>query len=177
MHIILAFLGAVVTILILVNRLSDAGIDLGWLNPFAWRRRRAWRNKYEGNPVFSLNEPLEIAALLATAVAKLDGDISREEQQQLLALFQQEFNRSEQEASDLLRSSIFLFGDGEDVLAKPEKILAHAIDRFSIEQADSMLDLISVMAQTDVANSEQKLAYKQRIQKVCDEHFRPEKKW
>ena len=56
MHIILGFLGAVVTILVLFKRLSDAGIDIGWLNPFAWRRRRAWRNKYQGNPIFSLSD-------------------------------------------------------------------------------------------------------------------------
>jgi len=35
MHIILGVLGAIVTILVLLNRLADAGIDVGWLNPFA----------------------------------------------------------------------------------------------------------------------------------------------
>ncbi len=122
MHLILAFLGTVVTILILVNRLSDAGLDIGWLNPFTWRRRRAWRNKLEGNPVFSLSEPLEVAALLSTAVAKLDGEISREEKAALLELFKHEFNRTDEEAADLLRSSTYLFGDGDEVTAKPDKI-------------------------------------------------------
>ena len=37
MHIILGVLGAVITILILLNRLAEAGIDLGGLNPFLWR--------------------------------------------------------------------------------------------------------------------------------------------
>jgi hypothetical protein len=46
---ILAILGAVVSILILLNRLANAGINLGGLNPFLWYRRKKWRNQYEGN--------------------------------------------------------------------------------------------------------------------------------
>lgn len=42
MHIILSVLGAVITILILFNRLNANGIDIDWLNPFAWKRRRDW---------------------------------------------------------------------------------------------------------------------------------------
>lgn len=40
MHIVLAVLGSLVTILILLNRLKGLGIDFGWLNPFTWHRRR-----------------------------------------------------------------------------------------------------------------------------------------
>lgn len=72
MH-ILAILGAIITILILMRRLDDAGIDIGWLNPFLWRRRRKWRNQLEANPLFSIESPRDLAALLAVAVAKRDG--------------------------------------------------------------------------------------------------------
>jgi hypothetical protein len=39
MHVILGLLGAVITILILLKRLSDAGFDPASLNPFLWYRR------------------------------------------------------------------------------------------------------------------------------------------
>jgi len=42
---ILAVLGVIVTILILLNRLANAGMDLGGLNPFLWQRRRNWRKR------------------------------------------------------------------------------------------------------------------------------------
>jgi hypothetical protein len=71
---LLALLGSVVTILILLYRLAALGISLGGLNPFAWRRRRAWRQRYDAKPVFSLEDPREIAGILATSVAKIDGD-------------------------------------------------------------------------------------------------------
>ena len=35
MHVILGILGVFVTILILMNRLQQGGIDIGWLNPFS----------------------------------------------------------------------------------------------------------------------------------------------
>ncbi len=45
MHVIIGVLGSIITILILLNRLAEAGIDLGGLNPFLWKRRRQWKQK------------------------------------------------------------------------------------------------------------------------------------
>ena len=85
---LLGLLGMIVTIVVLLNRLADAGIDLGGLNPFLLRRRRAWRQKFEANPIFSLEEPMEVAAVLAVGVAKADGDMSAEQKQALLMSFE-----------------------------------------------------------------------------------------
>lgn len=70
MQFVLALLAAIVTILILLNRLADAGIGLGGLNSFLWRRRRKWRQRYEGNPVYALDDPKEVTALFPLAMAK-----------------------------------------------------------------------------------------------------------
>ena len=177
MHIILAALGAVVTILILIKRLSDAGIGLGWLNPFAWHRRRNWQNKYKGNPIFSLKDPLEVAALLATSLAKIDGEVSREEKAILLSLFQSEFGKSEKEASDLLMSSIYLFGDGEDAIKKPEKILQSSLKQFSQEQARSVVELLAAIVKIDSANHAEKEQYLARVNSVFDTQFKNSGIW
>lgn len=177
MHIILGLLGTIVTILVLINRLSDAGIDIGWLNPFSWRRRRAWRKKYEGNPVFSLTDPLEVAGLLATSTAKIDGDLSKEEKAILLQLFQGEFNRSEEQASDLLMSSIYLFGDGDEVLAKPDKVMKNALENFTREQARSVMILLQAVADIDERNRPRKLSYLKVIESTFDEHFKVNAGW
>jgi len=177
MHIILGLLGAIVTILVLVKRLSDAGIDLGWLNPFSWRRRRAWRKKYEGNPVFSLEGPLEVAAMLATAVAKIDGEISKEEKAVLLSLFQSEFNKTEKEASDLLMSSIYIFGDGQEVISKPEKVLQRSLDKFSEDQATSVMSLLNAIKVLDRANADAKDEFVTRVNKVFNDLFDKSSKW
>ena len=177
MHIILAALGAVVTILILIKRLSDAGINLSSLNPFAWRRRRKWQKKYEGNPIFSLTDPLEVAALLATSLAKIDGEVSREEKAILLSLFQSEFGKSEKEASDLLMSSIYLFGDGEDAINKPEKILQSSLEQFSKEQSRSVIELLTAIAKIDAANQTEKEQYLAKVNSVFDSQFNKSDTW
>ena len=92
MHILLGLLGTIVTLLVILYRLADVGIDLGGLNPFAWRRRRAWRQKFESNPIFALSDAREIAAVLLTGVAKIDGDLSAEEKRELLREFETSFS-------------------------------------------------------------------------------------
>ena len=177
MHILLAILGSIVTILVLFKRLSDAGIDIGWLNPFAWRRRRAWRKQYQGNPIFSLYEPLEVAALLATTTAKIDGDLSSDEKTKLLGLFQSEFHRSEKEASDLLMSSIYLFGDGQDAIAKPEKVISSSLDKFDEDKARSVMKLLNEISQIEPKNQDAKQKFIAKVEKVFSAKFQPESGW
>ena len=177
MHIIIGVLSLIVTILVLVNRLSDAGIDIGWLNPFTWRRRRAWRKKYEGNPVFSLDGPLEVAAILATSVAKIDGEISSDEKQTLLSLFQSELGRSEKEASDLLMSSIYIFGDGEDAIAKPEKVMKRSLEKFSEDQARSVMFLLNSIKDINQSNLKDKERFVSKVSGEFDKLFNAKAGW
>ncbi len=177
MHIILGLLGTIVTILVLLNRLSDAGIDFGWLNPFTWRRRRAWRKKFEGNPVFALDSPLEVAAMLATSVAKIDGEISTEEKATLLRLFQSEFAKSEKEASDLLMASIYLFGDGEEAIAKPDKVMHRSLDQFSREQATSVMSLLTEIKDLDSSNASEKERFIKIVAAQFELAFPAKGKW
>jgi uncharacterized tellurite resistance protein B-like protein len=177
MHIILGLLGTIVTILVLFKRLSDSGIDIGWLNPFTWRRRRAWRKKYEGNPVFSLDSPLEVAAMLATAIAKIDGEISKEEKTEILSLFQTEFGKTEKEASDLLLSSIYIFGDGHDALRKPGRIMERSLQKFSEDQARSVMMLLEKIKTIDDANVKEKERFIAEINRVFSGEFDSNHKW
>ncbi len=141
MHILLGLLGTVVTILILLNKL---GVDIGWLNPYLWNKRRNWKKKYEGNPVFKLNNPLDVTALLMVAAAKADGDMVQEQKVKILSLFQSEFHLSPQDAGDLMISSVHLLGDGEEVRTKTDKILAPLLPEFKDSQIESALSLRSL---------------------------------
>jgi len=51
MHIVLGILTSLIAILYFLDRM---GIDLGGLNPFYWRRRRAWARKYGGDPIYAV---------------------------------------------------------------------------------------------------------------------------
>jgi uncharacterized tellurite resistance protein B-like protein len=143
MHILIAFITAVASLLYALERL---GVDLGWLNPWAWGRRRRWLQQVHANPAFALSSPMEALALLLTATAKIDGEISLEEKNGLLKIFEETFKQSGPETSALLRSSTFILGDGEEVYQRPGDVLAQSLDKFSPEQKESTLELLAQVA-------------------------------
>jgi uncharacterized tellurite resistance protein B-like protein len=163
MHILLALLGAIVTILVLLSRLADAGISLGGLNPFLWRRRRAWRQKYEANPLFALEDPMAIAALLAVATAKADGDMSATERKALLAEFESTFSLPARKSAELLTASAHILGDGQLLREKLDDLLAKHSEAFNEAQRESLVGLLERVAKL---NGEPSAAQRELIGRV-----------
>ncbi len=146
MHIVLGALGVIVTILILLNRLSENGIDIGWLNPFAWKRRREWAKKYHASPIYSLTDPMQVTALLMVALARSEGEMTLELKSELKRQFREVFHLDEERAAGLLTSSSFLLKAGIDEVRNMQKLLAPSKDRFSSAQAASALKLFHHIA-------------------------------
>jgi tellurite resistance protein len=146
MHIILGALGSLVTILWLLHRLAEMGIDLGGLNPWAWRRRRKWRSTYEANPVFAITSPMELTALLIAATAKADGDMTSEEKQAILEIFRNDFHLDERDAASLLTASTHLLGRGEEVRDRLADVVRPARGSFTDAQAESAVDMVERIA-------------------------------
>ena len=149
MHIVLGLLGTIVTILILLNRLADAGIDLGGLNPFLWHRRRMWRKRLEGDPIYQIDSPMDVTAMLMVAVAKSDGDMSAEEKKKILEMFQKEFHLTRRDASDLMVASVFLLKDGSALRGNIAKVLQPSLGKITREQAESAVALIRAVGRLD----------------------------
>lgn len=153
---LIGLLGALVTVLVLLKRLADAGIDLGGLNPFARRRRRAWQSKFEANPLFGLEDPMDAAAALAVGIAKASGDMSAEQKRALLAAFQSTFDLNLAAAEELLASSAYLVGDAQIFADQVEGVLAKSRERFTDNQIDSTLALIQEIAAVEGATELQR---------------------
>ena len=177
MHIILGILGTIVTILVLLNRLAEAGIDLGGLNPFLWARRRKWKKQYQGNPVFNVDDPMELTALLMVAVAKIDGDVSSEEKHRILELFQQEFKMSKREASGLMVSSVYLLKDGSEISAQLAKVMEPAKEKFSTEQAESAIKMLNTVAEIEGKTSDLKTELINAVQAGMAVKFQEKTTW
>jgi hypothetical protein len=146
MHIILGVLGAIVTILVLMNRLSDVGVDIGWLDPFKWQRRRKWKQKYNTDPAFLFDDPMEATAGLMYTMIKLSGDITLEEKEFLLSTFQNEFQLSTSEASTLLSTCSFQIKDEILVRDNLTKYLERSLKAFTPVQKESACSLIEKTA-------------------------------
>ncbi len=170
MHIVLGLLTAIVSILYMLDRL---GVNFGGLNPFHWRRRRAWAAKYEGDPIYSVEDPMHVAALLIVGATKLGGDLSAEQKKVILSLFESSFSLDSRGASELLGSAAHLLGAPQIIDAQLNGVIEKNKGLFSKDQAESMIQMI-----VDVASVEGDIAADQReyIAKVRSQFVPAEKK-
>lgn len=151
MHIVLGLLGSIVTILYLLDRL---GVDIGWLNPWSWRRRRAWAKKYEGDPIYSIEDPIHVAAILIVGVAKLEGDLSAEQKTAVLRQFEETFTLDRRTASELLGSATHLLGAPQVIGTQLDGVANRNRHTFKPDQAESMIEIIQQIATVGGAMSD-----------------------
>ena len=171
MHIIIALITALATLLFVLERL---GIDIGWINPWAWRRRRRWLKQLHVNPAFNLDSPMEAAALLLLATARIDGDLSTEEKNELRTIFKETFRQSDEDASALLVSSTYLFGSGEEVIARPGEVLSRSLEKFTEEQKTSTLKELKRIASTGSSPSVAQNNFVDVIERILQANFENE---
>ena len=177
MHIILGMLGTIVTILWLLHRLAEMGIDLGGLNPWLWQRRRRWKTQFEANPIFAIESPLEATALLLLAVAKADGDMSSIEKRELLGVFEGEFGLSKRDAAGLLVASSHLLGKGDEVRDNLAGVLDASLANFSDEQSRSAVELMRRIAQVDGPPTEMQNELMANASEILTRVAAPKGKW
>lgn len=151
MHIIIGLLGSLVTIFYLLDRL---GIDIGGLNPFYWYRRRAFSKKLTADPIYSIEDPMHVASLLVIGVAKLDGDLTAGQKRVAQEQFESSFSMTPQAASELFGSAAHLLAAPQLIDSQLQKLAHKNRDRFSREQAESMLEMMGQVAAADGRPSE-----------------------
>ena len=174
MHIILGALGSIVTILFLLDRL---GIDLGGMNPFYWYRRRAFAKKYGSDPIFSVEDPMDIASLLIIGADKLDGDLTAKQKQMAQQLFESEFSLCEKEALQLLGSAAHLLAAPQLIEDQLAKLAARSAERFSPEQTESLIDMMTRVASADGGLSASQQAFIQQVKTDFPADVKPDGTW
>lgn len=146
MPIVIAFLTALGGLVWALYRLQNSGLDLNAFNPFYWLHRRRWQQKLGTKPLHRLDNSMEVAALLLVAIAKAEGDLTREQKRHILALFQSEFKLTESDAQDLYVASCHLLKDAGDMVHEVPHILAPSIASFTTAQKASLLQLSNAIA-------------------------------
>jgi uncharacterized tellurite resistance protein B-like protein len=156
MHIVIAAVTALAGLLWALNSLQRSGFSFSSLNPFLAYRRWQWRKTYGGRPIYKLERPMEVAAVLLLGVAKADGDITSDQKRELQAMFQSEFDISRDEAADLLLASSYLIRDEIYIVDHLDKILERSVQRFEPSAVGSLLGMMRRVAALDGSiNTEQ----------------------
>ena len=177
MHVVIAAITAIAGLLWALNALQRSGFQLSSLNPFLAYRRWQWRRTYGGKPIYKLDRPMDVAAVLLLGVAKADGEITSDQKKTLLDMFQREFGISRDEASDLLLASSHLLRDVIYIVDHLDKVLERSADRFEPDAVASLLAMMRHVAALDGSiNGEQ-----QRLIEATDRYFvarsKPAAKW
>ena len=140
---------SLLSFLILLNRLTAQGLDLGYLSQLAWKRRTRIHLLLDGDPLFNLSSPLEVAAMYLVALAKADGEVSIKSKHRLLLMFQHDFELTQKQAIELLESCDALLGDGRLLFDNPKRILEPCYHLLEKEQVDSLQRLLITIVHVD----------------------------
>jgi uncharacterized tellurite resistance protein B-like protein len=159
MHIVIAVITALAGLIWALSSLANSGFRLSSLDPFAAYRRWQWRRTYGAKPIYKLDRPMDVAALLLLGIAKADGDITSDQKRELQTIFQTEFEMSRDEAADLLLASSHLIRDEIYIVDHLDKILERSAARFEPENVRSLLALMRRVAALDgsINGEQQKL--------------------
>ncbi len=149
MHIVLGLITAIAGLVWALYRLQNSGVDLNAFNPFYWVRRRNWEKQLGTRPLHRLHKPVEAAALLVVATAKLDGDITREQKSLVLQLFTQEFRLTESAAKAHYAASVHLLEGVTNIVGEVPHILAPTKGEFQPAQVQSLLRMMNAVAEAE----------------------------
>ena len=142
MHIVIGALSALAGLIWAFVALQRSGFNPDSINPFLWYRRAQWRKKYGVRPIYNLEDPMDVAAVLILGVAKCEGEISREQKQEILNLFETEFKLDGDVAADLLLASSHLLRDEIYLSDNLEKVLLKSAAAFTAGQVESLRDMM-----------------------------------
>jgi uncharacterized tellurite resistance protein B-like protein len=167
MHLVIAAITALAGLLWALNSLQRSGFNPDSLNPFLAYRRWRWNRTHGTKPIYRLDRPMDVAAVLLLGIAKADGAITSDQKRELLALYQAEFEISRDEASDLLLASSHLIRDEIYLVDHLDKILAPSAERFEPDAVASLLRMMRRVAVLDGSmNAEQ-----EKLIKSTETHF------
>ncbi|OMH31665.1 TerB family tellurite resistance protein [Motiliproteus sp. MSK22-1] len=155
MHILIGLITAIGGLIWAFHSLQRSGVDLNSFNPFFWIRRRRWEKQLGTKAAHNLERPVEAAALLLIGVAKIEGEITREQKREVISIFENEFNMDKENAAELFSASSYLLQDVTDIQVEVKAILAPCKDRFQNEQSTSFISMLKQVASIDGAPNEQ----------------------
>ena len=145
MHIIIAVITAIAGLIWALNSLQRAGFDLNSLNPGYWARRKRWENK-QINPLYAIETPRELAAVLMFAAMRQAGDPTTQEKDHLLSLYETELKFAAPDATEMYSVASHLVATDPNYVHKVSDLVAPSLPAMSAEQKESIPQLVEKVA-------------------------------
>lgn len=131
MGVVLQILGLIITFTMAMEALRRFGIDVGWLNPITFFRRRAWRKKLTTPPLYALDHPVDVVAVMALATVQTTGAISTQQKAGVQALLREQLNMNETDAAHVWLSSSHMLRNRPLELKEVPVVLGPSAQKFT----------------------------------------------
>ena len=142
MHIIIGIITAIAGLVWALNSLQNSGFDLNSLNPFTWARRRKWEKLYGTKAIHNLTSPLEAAAILIVGLVREEGEISKEQKETIIAIFEEKFHLKRNQSIDVFGSAVFMLKDEINFDQSVKKVLEPCKSEFTPQQTESLVSIL-----------------------------------
>ena len=159
MHVLIGLLTAIGGLIWALYRLHNSGVNLNSFNPFYWVRRKQWEKQLGTRPLHRLTKPMEAAAVLVVAIAKMEGEITREQKAEVIGLFEREFKLSASAAGELYSISCHLLRETVNYSGEIKNILAPCKARFNSERRESLMEMLKRIAEVDSLPSKNQMEF------------------
>ena len=131
MGLVLQILGLIITFTMAMEALRRFGIDVGWLNPLTFFHRRAWRKKVSTPPLYAIEHPVDVVAVLALAVVQTTGAISAQQKAGVQALLKQHLNLSETDVVNLWLASSHMLRNRSLEPSEVPAVFSRSVSKFT----------------------------------------------
>ena len=143
MGILLQLLGLVLAVTLALGALKRNGVDIGWLNPFTLFRRLLWKQKSTVPPLYALDHPVDVVAVLALASVQTSGMVTSKQKEGVLALLSQHLGVDEAEANNMWISSSHLLRHRALDAREVQAVLQKSADKFSAYHQETLMTVVS----------------------------------
>jgi hypothetical protein len=142
-------LGLIVTFVMVMEALRRFGIDVGWLNPLTFFRRRSWRSKVTEPPLYTLEHPIDVVGVLALAAVQTTGAISTEQKLGVQKLLREHLSMDESESLSLWIASSHLLRHRALELSEVPTVLRKSADKFTEYHLQTLNTVMRAAAQIE----------------------------
>jgi hypothetical protein len=149
MGVVLQILGLVITFTMAMEALRRFGIDVGWLNPLTFFHRRAWRKKVSTPPLYALDHPVDVVAVLALAMVQTTGAMTVEQKAGVQALLRDRLALNAPDASNLWVASAHLLRNRPLDASEVPAVLARSAEKFTYYHVQTLQAVMRSAAQIE----------------------------
>ncbi|MDY6919710.1 MAG: phenylacetic acid degradation protein [Pseudomonadota bacterium] len=177
MHIIIGIITAIAGLVWALHSLQNSGVDINSFNPFTWARRRKWEKLYGAKPLYNLEKPMDAAGALIVGLIKQEGEVTREQKQGVIQLFERRFHLNEQEAAELFSASSHLIKDEMNIDQSVKNILSPSISKFDPDMISSLLDMMKSAAELEGSPTRDQNKIIDAVVAYANEALKPARRW